>query len=411
MAVRQRWLVVLLLPLLGIGLVLAFARPVLGAEFSADETRTIAADETIDGSLYFAGQTLVVNGTINGDLLAAGSQIVINGHVNGSVMGAARSIELNGQVGGAARVAAQTVTVGGSIGKELVVFASDAVVSPGATIGDGLTAAVATLSMDGAVNGDLTGDVGALTMTGQVDGTVDVDASTVTVGPAARISGDLRYRSAKEAQVAPTAQIGGRTERLAPRVKQGNPLDENPFLNLLGLWVGLLVLGYLILLVRPAHLASVGGEVRARPVPSLGVGILVWIGQIAALIALFVLAILFGIVLPQVGGAFVAPIIVLILIAIVVALLAQVYVAEGIGQVIASRADLSPWLAYAAGALIWAVLLGLASFIHGALGALLYFIAWFLALGALALHVMQRRRAEAVPVAPVTVVEGSSPPG
>ena len=407
---RRRGLLALLLPMLGIGLVLAFARPALGAEFAAADTRTIAADETIDGSLYFGGQTLVVNGTITGDLLVAASQIVINGHVNGSVMGAARSIALNGEIGGAARVAAQTVTVGGSIGKELVVFASDAVLSPGATIGDGVMAAAATLSMDGVISGDLTGDVGALTMTGQVDGTVDVEAASVSVGPAGRISGDLRYRSKNEAQVAPGAQISGRTERLEPKVEQTSPLDDNPFLNLLGLWVGLLVLGYLILAIRPAHLASVGQQVRVRPMPSFGVGILVWIGQIAALVALFVLAILFGILLPQLGGAFVAPIIVLVLVAIVVALVAQVYVAEGIGQAIASRADLSPWLAYAAGALVWAVLLGLASFLHGALGALLYFIAWFLALGALAFHIMQRRRAEAAQVAPVAVVDAPPPP-
>ena len=407
---RRSGLVALLLPVLGIGLVLTFARPALGAEFEGGETRTIAADETIDGSFYFAGQTLVVNGTITGDLIAAASEVVINGHVEGSVMAAGRSVQLNGQVDGAARVAAQSVTVGGPIGRELVVFASDAVVSPGGTIGDGAVAGVASLSMDGVVTGDLTGDVGNLSLTGQIDGSVDVEAGSVSVGPAGRISGDLRYRSRNEAQVASGAQISGRTERLEPRVQQESPLDDNPFLNLLGLWVGLLVLGYLILIARPAHMASVGQEIRLRPVPSLGVGILVWIGQIAALVALFVLAILFGLILPQLGGAFVVPIVVLVLVAIVVALVAQVYVAAGIGQVIASRADLSPWLAYAAGALIWAVLLALATFVHGALGALLYFIAWFLALGALALHLMRRRRLEAAEARDVAVVEVPPPP-
>ncbi len=398
--------------MVAIGLALTAARPALGAEFAASDTRTIAADETIDGSFYFAGQTLVVNGTITGDLIAAASQIVVNGHVNGSVMGAARSIELHGQVDGAARVAAQTVSVSGPIGKELVVFGSEVSIAPGGTIGDGVKAGVATMAMDGATTGDLTGDVGALSMTGQVDGSVDLEAGSVTVGPAGRISGDLRYRSAKEAQVAPGAQIAGRTERVQPRVEQKSPLDDNPFLNLLGLWVGLLVLGYLILVLRPAHVMSVGQEIRLRPVPSFGVGILVWLGQIAALVALSLLAVLLGLVLPQLGGAFVAPIIVLILLVIVVALVAQVYVAEGIGQAIASRADMSPWLAYAAGALVWAVLLGLASFVHGALGALLYFTAWFLALGALGFHVMRRRRAEAAEVAPVTVVETPpQPPG
>jgi cytoskeletal protein CcmA (bactofilin family) len=399
-----------MLPLLGVGLLLGFAHPALGAQFESGDTRTIAANETIDGSLYFAGQTLVVNGTINGDLLAAASQIVVNGHVSGSVMGAARSLELSGTVDGAVRVAGQSVTLNGSVGKEAVVFASDVVVSPGATIGDGMTAGVATLSMDGGITGDLTGDVGKLSMSGQVDGSVDVEAGSVSVAPSGRIGGDLRYRSKNAAQVAPGAQITGRTERLEPRVEQQSQFDDNPFLNLLGLWVGLLVLGYLLLVVRPAHMAAVGREIRLRSVPSFGVGILVWIGQIAALVALSVLAVLFGLLLPQLGGAFVAPIIVLVLLIIVVALVAQVYVAAGIGQAIASRADLSPWLAYAAGALVWALLLSLATFVHGALGALLYFIAWFLALGALALHVIRRRRAEAADLADIAVAEAPPPP-
>jgi len=399
-----------MLPLLGVGLLLGFARPALGAQFESGDTRTIAANETIDGSLYFAGQTLVVNGTINGDLLAAGSQIVVNGHVGGSVMGAARSLELSGTVDGAVRVAGQSVTLNGSVGKEAVVFASDVVVSPGATIGDGMTAGAATLSMGGTITGDLTGDVGQLSMSGQVDGSVDVEAGSVSVAPSGRIGGDLRYRSKNAAQVAPGAQITGRTERLEPRVEQQSQFDDNPFLNLLGLWVGLLVLGYLLLVVRPAHMAAVGQEIRLRSVPSFGVGILVWIGQIAALVALCVLAVLFGLLLPQLGGAFVAPIIVLVLLIIVVALVAQVYVATGIGQAIASRANLSPWLAYAAGALVWALLLSLATFVHGALGALLYFIAWFLALGALALHLIRRRRAEGADLADMAVPEAPPPP-
>jgi cytoskeletal protein CcmA (bactofilin family) len=407
---RRAGLVALMLPLLGIGLMLGFARPALGAQFESGDTRTIAADETIDGSLYFAGQTLIVNGTINGDLLAAASQIVVNGHVSGSVMGAARSVELSGTVDGAARVAGQSVTLHGAVGKEVVVFASDVVVSPGATIGDGMMAGVATLSMDGAITGDLNGDVGRLSMSGQVDGSVDVEAGSVSVGSSGRIGGDLRYRSRNAAQVAPSAQITGRTERLEPRVEQQSPLDDNPFLNLLGLWVGLLVLGYLLLVVRPAHMVAVGREIRLRAVPSFGVGILVWIGQIAAFVGLGVLAILFGLLLPQLGGAFVAPIIVLVLLIIVVALVAQVYVSAAIGQAIASRADLSPWLAYAAGALVWALLLSLATFVHGALGALLYFIAWFLALGALAFHVMRRRRAEAVEAAQVAHVPSADAP-
>jgi hypothetical protein len=108
------------------------------------------------------------------------------------------------------------------------------------------------------------------------------------------------------------------------------------------------------------------------------------------------------------------PIVVVLLLAIILALVAQVYVAAAIGQIVAGRVEMSPYLGYAVGALIWAVLIVLASVVHGALAALLYFAAWFLALGALTLDINNRRRAEAVivqpPAAPAAVSAPAPPP-
>lgn len=405
----------LLVPLMLMTLTVALARPVAATEFAAEDSREIAADETIEGSLYWAGQTLVVEGTVTGDLIVAAGDIVINGRVDGSVMGAAQSIQVNGEVGGAMRVAGERVTINGAVAEEVVAFGNTVLVTDGATVGGPIAGAMAQLTIGGSVADDVKVAATTLAVTGTVDGSVDVEVEQLTVGGSATIAGDLTYRSRNEAQVADGAEIAGRVERLEPTTDATTAVTDNPFLNLLGLWLGLLVIGWLMLLVRPAHLVGVGTEIRERPLLSVGVGVLVWIGQIVAVISLLVLAILFAAVAAPLGGAFAAPIVVVILLIIIVALVAQVYVAGAIGQAIAGRVELSPYLAYAAGALIWAAVFVLASVVQGALAALLYFAAWFLALGGLTLHTINRRRAEAVVVepAPATVAPAATapPPG
>jgi cytoskeletal protein CcmA (bactofilin family) len=329
-------------------------------------------------------------------------------------MVAARNVQINGEVGGAARVATDQLTINGSIGQELVVFGNNVLVTDSATVGGPIAGGATQLTIGGTVGDDVTAGVTTLVINGTVDGSVDVQAEEVRVGGSASIAGDLTYRSRNEARIASGAQIGGSVERLEPEAEATSAVTDNPFLNLLGLWLGLLVLGYLILFVRPAHLVGVAAQLQERPLLSAGVGVLVWIGQIVAVISLIVLAVLFALVAAPLGGAFAAPIVVVCLLIIILALIAQVYVAAGIGQAIAGRVELSSYLAYAVGALIWAAVFVLASVVHPALGALLYFAAWFLALGALTLHILNRRRAEAIvvpqPVAPAQPAPAEPPP-
>lgn len=402
----------LLAPFLLAALSLALARPVSATEFAAEDSRVIRADETVEGSLYWAGQTLVVDGTITRDLIVAAGDITIDGRVDGSVIGAAGSIQINGEVGGAVRVATERLTINGVVGEEVVAFGNNVLVSDGATVGGPIAGAMTQLSIGGSVGDDIQVAATTLIVNGTVDGSVDVEVEQVRVGGSASITGDLTYRSRNEAEIADGAEIGGSVEQLEPTTEPATGVAGNPFLNLLGLWLGLLVMGWLILLVRPAHLVGVGGEIRERPLLAAGVGVLVWIGQIVAIISLVVLAVLFAAVAGELGGAFAAPIVVVVLLIIILALVAQVYVAAAIGQVFAGRVEMSPYLAYAAGALIWAAVFVLASVVQGALAALLYFAAWFLALGALTLHIMNRRRAEAVVVeqAPVAVAPPATAP-
>ena len=64
------------------GLVLAnLCFDVKGAEFRADKSVHIKADEVIDGDLYAFGEHVTIEGTVKGDLIAAGRHVVVKGTV------------------------------------------------------------------------------------------------------------------------------------------------------------------------------------------------------------------------------------------------------------------------------------------------------------------------------------------
>src|SRR6185503_932140 len=61
---------------------------------------TVAADETINDTLFAAGQTVTIDGTINGDLLAFGQEVTVRGNVTGNLVTGAQSVTIEGTVGG-----------------------------------------------------------------------------------------------------------------------------------------------------------------------------------------------------------------------------------------------------------------------------------------------------------------------
>ena len=171
------------------------------------------------------------------------------------------------------------------------------------------------------------------------------------------------------------------------------------------------------MLLRPTLVVAPGVALRSRPLPAVGAGLIVWLVQFVLVVLLIILAALVGQLAASLGGAFLAPLALVVLAIVAALLLAQVWVAMAIGSWLASRtSQLRPWLAYAVGALLWVLLLSVLSFISGVLGGILFFVAWILGLGAIALYVVDTRRRETLsvtqppaggPYDPATVSHGS----
>lgn len=395
---------------LAILLLLVIAAPVAAGEFRTDDTVTVAEGETIDDDLYAGSGTVTIDGTVNGDVTAAAGTVTVDGEVTGSVNVAGGTVEIAGSVGGGARIAGGTVTIAGSIGRDVVVLGGTVTIAESATVAGDVAAGVGTLTVAGQVGGDLLAGAGNIEVTGNVTGSLDVGVDTLVIGPGAQIGGDVEYTSDKEATIDSSAEIAGETTRRTPqRDPSGPALADNPLFSFLGILIGLLVLGWGMLLVRPRLLIGSGEQVRRNPLLALGAGLATCLGQILLVIALFILAALFGAFAGALAGAFAAPAVIVILLIVILAIVAAVPLIMAVGTLVL-RGDASSYLAYAVGAVIFAAVLTVVGLVGSGLDVLVFVLIWILGLGAFALYLWRTRTQPYVPGQPPAAPVVADPP-
>jgi len=392
--------------LLAVIALLVGVTPAAAGDYRSGDSVTVQADEQVDDDLYVGAGTVTIEGTVNGDASVAGGTVTITGDVTGSVNAGGGTVEIRGTVGGAVRVSGGTVRVTGSIGRDLVLVGGTATVDSGAVIAGDIVGGLGTLSMDGEVGGDLLVGAGTIEITGTVNGSLDVAVDDLVIAPDAVIGGDVLYTSDDEAEISDGAQIGGEVTRRDPPAATDRAFaGDNPLVAYVGALLGLLVLGWGLMLIRPRLVVGSGEELRNRPLLACGAGLATWIGQFLLVILLFALAVATGILAGSLGGAFVVAAVVVILMIIVLTMLSGVPLAMAIGDLVLRARSTSPYVAYLVGAAILAAIFVLVGLLGGPLGGILALVAWILGLGAYTLWVL-RTRSE-----PVTVVTApASPP-
>jgi cytoskeletal protein CcmA (bactofilin family) len=312
----------LILGLLAGLLALFAAAPARAAEIRSGNDVVIGRGEVIAGDLYVAANSVTVDGTIKGDLVAVGSQVTVNGVIEGDLLAAAQAIAINGTVRDDARAAGQAILLGpsGRVDGDLAVGGLSLENQPGSVVqGDVLVGAYQAL-LAGSIGRNITGGLDRLELRGSVGGDVDIsvggdsDPSAVQFSPAgplplprvqpnltladsARIGGKLSYRSSTTAAINPSAQVAGAVtfESVPAQAAPAQPIL--PGLTYLQRFTGLLLVGLLLLWLAPAWTKRLADTVEARPLPSLGWGLVAFFAFIGAVLAALVLTIALAIVL------------------------------------------------------------------------------------------------------------------
>lgn len=189
--------------LVGVGFLVganAYAAPTfLGEEAKASQS--VGKEETVEGTLFAAGNSVRVDGTVEGDVFCAGSSIVVAGTVNGDVICAGSTITIDGTVNGDVRAAASTITVNGTIEGNASLAASDVLISTDANIKRDLMGGAATVTLDGTIGRDLLIGAESIVVNGNVKRDITAGVSELSVNEGATVGGDIAYTSDKRATI------------------------------------------------------------------------------------------------------------------------------------------------------------------------------------------------------------------
>lgn len=269
-------LVLLFVGLTG-ALSLLWAGVLVAADVRTGNSPTVMSNETIDGTLYSAGNTVRVDGTVKGDLICGGQQVTVNGTVDGDVLCAAQSIKVSGHVTGNIRSVAQNITVTGKVDGSVSIGAMTANISADSVIGRDLTIAAQDVTMDGAIGRDAAVVGRSFSTNGKVTRDLNVQASTVTLSDKASVGNNFAYVSEPDASVATGAHITGKTTHNLPPKNNPTPaaITVSAWLSALTLgFASFLLLGIALLGASPRMMAATAHAITKSPLGTLGTGFL-----------------------------------------------------------------------------------------------------------------------------------------
>lgn len=307
---------------------LVLLSPTQAFEGRGGDTVIIAADEVIDDDLYVGASSFTLEGVIKGDLVVFGGTIEVNGQVAGDLIAAGQSVTVNGLVQDDVRMAGGALILheGAQIAGDVLGAGYSLEAQAGSSIGGDLVFGGYQALLAGDIDGDVRAGTSGLVIGGHIGGDVDANvgepgnqptlspfmfmpgmpaipsvAPGLTVEAGGNIEGNLDYTSAAEFNI-PTGSVAGQITHQARRIE---PEEEPPstterFLNHLRRFTALLLIGLLMVWLIPAPTRQVADILQAKPLPSLGWGVVSIAAVILAFLAIVVATALLALVLGSV---------------------------------------------------------------------------------------------------------------
>jgi cytoskeletal protein CcmA (bactofilin family) len=259
------------------------------------------AEQRFGGDLFIGGGSLTVRVPVKGDLFAAGGSIDVDTPVAGDAVMAGGRLRVGSDVGRNIYAAGGHVSVLGKVGGNARMAGGQVEIAPQAEVAGNVTVTGGTVQLRGAIKGHVQAAGGQLLIDGPVAGDVIATSGRVTLGPAARIAGKLRYRSGSPLEQDPAAQVAGGVEQLLPSLRSGDDKaravqaaleareHERRFSNPVRAWtVGLMLVAALLLALLPGVSAKVARTWRERSGRSLLAGFVVLVCVPVAVLLLFI---------------------------------------------------------------------------------------------------------------------------
>jgi cytoskeletal protein CcmA (bactofilin family) len=254
----------------------------------------VAKGQAVNSSLYEAGKTITIAGEVQGDVYCAGQNIDISGVVNGDVLCAGQDVHVSGTVHGNVRLAGQTVTITGKVDGSASIIGQTATIEHSAIIGRDATIAGQTVRIDGTVSRDLMSPSSSVVISGVVGRDAQLYGDAPTLMNGANVGGTLVYTSNDAANVQKGAVIAGTVQHLyPPQQKHESTSAWHRTFSPVFRFIATIITGGILLLIMPRWFKESARAMRAKPLGSLGIGVLSLI--VTPVVAIILLVTIIGI--------------------------------------------------------------------------------------------------------------------
>jgi len=261
-------------------ILLGFSGVASATTINAENMDHLAADETIEGPGFFAGNVVKVDGNVEGTTFVSGQDVRINGNINGDLFVASQTITISGTVTGNIYGAGQSLDFDGQSEGDVFFAGQNISIGQDASVGRDLFAAGATILQEGTVQRNLFGGAAEIVLSGQIGGDANLQTDSLKLQGGANITGDLSYKGENEADIGTGATIGGDTDwEFAETMDREITVRETrrPFMKVgWFIWslASALLIWFLIRIWRPAFWNNTARPLAEKPLKTLGVGLL-----------------------------------------------------------------------------------------------------------------------------------------
>jgi hypothetical protein len=336
--------IILFALLLGVVPLLAFAGTSYAADFRNGNNVTVQKGETIDHTLFIAGNNVEVDGTVNGDVFCAGQNIIINANVTGDVICGGMNVEIGGTVSGNVRAAGQVVTLTGSVAHNASLVGNTVKVDAASKIEGDLQTAGNVSTINGTVARDVDTAGNTVNLNGAIGRDVQAYTDDLQLQSGAQVSGGVTYYSHNMLTKATGASVTGAVTQKQPQ-ERPKQAETNPVPGIILSLVMLLTLAFALLALFPRKLKNLTDLALTKPGSTVLIGLAVCVGMPVLIIASFITVI----------GAFVG--LTLLFAWIVVMLVSGALASYYTGRLVFMRSAQHPFVVMLTGVLIVSILL------------------------------------------------------
>ncbi len=265
-----------------------FTKLTTAQSFHTGQNVSISDKKPVESTVFAAGTTVSINTEVFGDVFCAGQNVSITAPVHGDVICAGQTVTISGQVSGDVRLLGQTVTISAPVTGNATIGGQSFILDESGSIDGDASIGTSTATLNGAIGRDLLVGSEDISLNGTVGRNVTATVSTMDLGSAAKVSGDVTYTSSQNLSKNSSAIVAGTITQHEPTVSEQK--GKAVLFGIQLAWfayalITFIFTGFVLALLFPRLFKNVSDNAMPKPWSAMLVG---FVAHLAVPVVLFI---------------------------------------------------------------------------------------------------------------------------